>query len=157
MPEHLKWNNNKKFDGGKLTEQQKAYRKFYSTLLNFCINSDAIVNGKFYDLQYINRFNQSEGFDERHVYAFLRHTENERLLIIGNFSVDTNFDIYVKIPVEALKLMAIENKKEFVFEEMLENEIKITVNNLFLSNVKSKTGGVAFKLKPSAAYIFQIL
>jgi hypothetical protein len=50
-----------------------------------------------------------------------------------------------------------ENKKEFVFEEMLENEIKITVNNLFLSNVKSKTGGVAFKLKPSAAYIFQIL
>jgi len=157
MPEHLKWINKKKFDGGKLTEQQKAYREFYSTLLNFCINSDAIVNGKFYDLQYINRFNQSEGFDERHVYAFLRHTENERLLIIGNFSVDTNFDIYVKIPVEALKLMAIENKKEFVFEEMLENEIKITVNNLFLSNVKSKTGGVAFKLKPSAAYIFQIL
>ena len=157
MPEHLKWINNKKYDGGKLTEDQSAYRNYYSTLLNFCLNSDAITNGKFYDLQYINRFNQSEGFDERYVYAFLRYTEIEQLLIICNFSVDISFDVYVKIPSEALELMTIENKNEFIFEELLEKEIKLTVNNIFLSDVKSKTGGVAFKLKPSAAFIFQIL
>jgi len=157
MPEHLKWINNKKYDGGKLTEDQSAYRNYYSTLLNFCLNSDAITNGKFYDLQYINRFNQSEGFDERYVYAFLRYTEKEQLLIICNFSVEISFDVYVKIPSEALELMAIENKNDFIFEELLEKEIKLTVNNIFLSDVKSKTGGVAFKLKPSAAFIFQIL
>ena len=157
MPEHLKWINNKKYDGGKLTEDQSAYRNYYSTLLNFCLNSDAITNGKFYDLQYINRFNQSEGFDERYVYAFLRYTEKDQLLIICNFSVDISFDVYVKIPSEALELMTIENKNEFIFEELLEKEIKLTVNNIFLSDVKSKTGGVAFKLKPSAAFIFQIL
>jgi len=157
MPEHLKWINNKKYDGGKLTEDQSAYRNYYSTLLNFCLNSDAITNGKFYDLQYINRFNQSEGFDERYVYAFLRYTEKEQLLIICNFSVDISFDVYVKIPSEALELMTIENKNDFIFEELLEKEIKLTVNNIFLSDVKSKTGGVAFKLMPSAAFIFQIL
>jgi hypothetical protein len=156
MPELLKWVNKKKYDGRKLSAEQLSYRNFYVNLLNFCNSNDAIINGDFYDLQYINRHNQSEGYDERFVYSFLRYTTTEKFLVVTNFNTETDYDIYIKIPPEALELLSLADVKKIKFEEIIENKINIKVDTNLLTNVKVKLSGFHFNLKPSAAYIFKI-
>ena len=43
VPNHQKWMNNKKFDGGQLSQKEKGLRDFYQRLLNFTIQSDALM------------------------------------------------------------------------------------------------------------------
>jgi hypothetical protein len=45
VPNHQRWMNNGKFDGG-LTDKEKELRDFYKRLLNFSINSSALM-GEF--------------------------------------------------------------------------------------------------------------
>ncbi len=86
VPEHQKWLNNGKFDGGQLSDPQKQLRSFYSKLLNIAGKNEAIVSGKFYELMLIN-LHEGSGFDER-IYAYLRYTDKERILVITNFHRD---------------------------------------------------------------------
>ncbi len=50
VPEHQKWMNGGKFDGGILSDEQLALRQFYGDILTFASNSKAISNGAYYDL-----------------------------------------------------------------------------------------------------------
>lgn len=50
VPEHQKWMNDGRFDGGKLTAAQKRLREEYVKILNLCRNSEAIRFGTFVDL-----------------------------------------------------------------------------------------------------------
>ncbi|TDS11140.1 alpha-amylase family glycosyl hydrolase [Sphingobacterium paludis] len=82
VPQHQKWMNDGAFDGGQLTEKEKDLRLFYRTLLRLVRQEEAIKQGGFYDLMPAQYNNASM---PRRVYAFLRYTEKERLLIITNF------------------------------------------------------------------------
>ena len=99
MPEHQKWVNGGKFDGGQLSDSQKNLRAFYSKLLNLSATSEAIIQGKFYELMLVN-LQQGSGFDER-TYAYARYTDSERLLILVNFNRDER-DLNFKLPTELL-------------------------------------------------------
>jgi len=82
VPEHQKWLNNGRFDGGGLSEDQKQLRNFYSTLLNAVADNEALSTGAFYELQFAN---QNRGnFDER-IYCFLRYTDAQQILVMANF------------------------------------------------------------------------
>ncbi|WP_295772753.1 alpha-amylase family glycosyl hydrolase [uncultured Mucilaginibacter sp.] len=83
VPEHQKWLNNGKYDGGLLSEGQKQLRTFYSRLLNLCTHHEAISHGKFYELMMANEHN--EGFSDK-VYFYLRYTCDERILVAVNFN-----------------------------------------------------------------------
>ena len=61
VPEHQKWLNQGKFDGGKLSADQKALRDFYGRLLRLTGGSEALRRGKFYELQTANR--HTPGYD----------------------------------------------------------------------------------------------
>ena len=54
VPNHQRWMNDGLFDGNKLTESEKNLLDFYSRLLNFYINSSALM-GKFQEIQTVNR------------------------------------------------------------------------------------------------------
>jgi glycosidase len=99
VPEHQKWLNNGKFDGGQLSESQKNLRNFYSNLLNIVHKNAAIRNGKFWELMLANQNNES-GFNER-VYAYLRFTEKQRILVVTNFNRDER-KLQVKLPADLL-------------------------------------------------------
>jgi glycosidase len=86
VPEHQKWMNNGAFDGGQLDEDQKKLRSFYKRLLTLTRTNDAIANGGFYGLQYVNDNQQSLGYDDDKVYSYLRYTRTQQLLIVLNFS-----------------------------------------------------------------------
>ena len=78
-----RWRNAGKFDGKLLTEAEQHLQDTYRRILTLCNEEPAIVHGQFFDLTYANvggwRFNE-----HRH-YAFLRHQDQEALLIVANF------------------------------------------------------------------------
>ncbi|MES2875771.1 MAG: alpha-amylase family protein, partial [Bacteroidota bacterium] len=79
VPEHQKWMNGGKFDGGGLSASQKSLRAFYGKLLNLSGTHEALLNGKFRELAGLTNAS-------RETYAYIRESENKSLLIILNFS-----------------------------------------------------------------------
>ena len=111
MPQHQKWMNGGKFDGGQFDEEQKKLFAYYRKLLHFRQEHSAINEGKFYDLMWCNPWYMN--FDPQFVYAFLRYSETERLLIVVNFNRNESRDVEVKIPHDALALMGRSKANEF--------------------------------------------
>ena len=52
-------------------------------------------------------------FDPQYVYAFLRYSETERLLVVVNFNRNEARDVEVKIPHDALALIGKRKANEF--------------------------------------------
>jgi glycosidase len=100
VPEHQKWVNDHHYDGGRLSDSQKQLRSFYSKLLNIAGGNEAITQGKFYELMLANQRPQN-GFDNR-VYAYLRYTEQKRVLIITNFNRDER-KLTVQLPADMIE------------------------------------------------------
>ena len=92
-PEHQKWMSNGASDAGQLSGDQKMLRGFYGRLLNLCRTSEAIREGRFYELTGQNGFNNR-------MYAFLRYTAKERLLIVANFDRAETLVSEIRIPDE---------------------------------------------------------
>ena len=111
MPEHQKWMNGGKFDGGGFDEAQKKLFGYYRNLLHFKQEHPAISEGKFYDLMWCNPWYMN--FDPQFVYAFLRYSETERLLVVVNFNRSESRDVEVKIPHDALAMMGRSKVNEF--------------------------------------------
>jgi glycosidase len=101
---HQRWLNGGKFDGGKLTKEEKAIDSFYSSLLDWINSSEVIQKGKFFDLQYA----QNSTYPKDKVYSYLRYTEKGRNLIICNFD-SLNHDFTIEIPALGLEMMGIKS------------------------------------------------
>jgi glycosidase len=101
---HQRWLNGGKFDGGKLTADEKVIDSFYTDLLAWINSSEVIQQGKFFDLQYA----QNSSYPKDKVYSYLRYTVKRRNLIICNFDlVDHSFA--VEIPILALDMMGVKS------------------------------------------------
>lgn len=82
------------FNRRKLAKEEKALESVYSKVLNIALSEVAVTDGLFYDLMYVN-----QEFGDR-VYAFLRKSGNELLVVAANFSADVA-DCNVRIPRHA--------------------------------------------------------
>ena len=111
LPEHQKWMNDGRFDGGGFDNTQRRLFDYYRRLLHFRQEHSAINEGKFYDLMWYNPWYSN--FDPQFVYAFLRYSETERLLVVVNFNRNESRDVEVKIPHDALALMGRSKTNEF--------------------------------------------
>jgi len=100
-PEHQKWMNDGKFDGGKLSKEQQALRDKYREIASIA-KEEAVVNGEFYDLMYFNEDNPQ--FDSERIYVYLIYTGNQKLLFVANFSPE-KMHTKVKIPKHAFEMM----------------------------------------------------
>ena len=99
VPNHQRWMNGGKFDGGQLSKSEKELRDFYKRLLNFTLKSDALM-GKFQEIQTDNR-DKTKGYDSG-IYSYVRFSKSEKLIVVTNFSwvTESNFDL--KIPVNII-------------------------------------------------------
>ena len=123
MPEHVKWLNGGKMDGAKLSKGQNALRTFYSKLLKITTEHEAIRNGAFYDLLYLNEWER--GFNNK-VYPYLRYTDQERLLIIANFNRD-EVKLQVKFTNDLLNQFNIATPGNYVFTDLIsQNQVSAT-------------------------------
>lgn len=140
VPEHQKWMNGGKFDGGQLSESQKQLRDFYCRLLNLSSTSEAIRKGKFYELQDAN--NLGKDYDQKHVYSYLRYTDNQRLLIVVNFSRDKTSKPTIQIPREVRQRMGLNPDQFCTYTDLLNNT--------------PPTEYLTLNLPPLSAYVFEI-
>ncbi len=146
VPSHQRWMNNGKFDGGQLTENEQKLRDFYKRLLNFSINSSALM-GKFESIQTINR-NHTPNYSPG-LYAFTRWSETEHLLIISNFSWITTSTINLVVPESVLQKWDITDGA-YRMEDQLYHK---TISTL---TVKNGVGTLNVTLQPSESFIFKL-
>jgi len=113
MPELVKWVNGHRYDGGRLSVEQKALRAFYSRLVNL-VGEPAFQDGEFFPLNPANRDNPGFGRlpDEQAsghwLYAFLRYDRAtpQRFLVLANLHPSIPLrDVRVLLPATALQFL----------------------------------------------------
>jgi glycosidase len=115
MPELVKWVNDHKYEGGKLSGQQKNLRAFYGKLVTLT-GEPAFRDGSFFSLNPANNKNTEFGATPGEtagghwMYAFLRYdpASKQRFLVVANFHKSMEFtNVRVIFPPEALDLLEI--------------------------------------------------
>ncbi|QQL51496.1 alpha-amylase [Mucilaginibacter ginkgonis] len=109
VPQHQKWVNGGKYDGGALSDEQKSLRNFYSKLLNAVKDNEALSRGEFYELMLAN--GKSPGVDT-HTYIYLRYTANKRVLIITNFNREER-NMNVQLTPDLIRLLKLNGVVKF--------------------------------------------
>lgn len=145
VPNHQRWMNNGKFDGGQLLESEKQLRDFYKKLLNFVGQSEALT-GAFDEIQTINR-NEAEGYDSE-IYSFVRYTENEKLIVVSNFSWVKSNHFTLKIPQYIIEKWNIVDGKYSVTNQLYGETFSLTIEN--------NIGFISLNIKPSESFILKI-
>lgn len=139
VPQHQKWMNEGAFDGGQLSDSEKALRDFYRQLLNFCTQNEAITKGKLYDLQAANQ--NQPGYTDK-VYCYLRFTDQQRLLIVTNFDTQNSANFSLIIPPSVLDELKL--KEHFRLNGQFGNDQELEYKD-----------GLNLELAPLAGYIFE--
>jgi glycosidase len=146
VPNHQRWMNDGKFDGGKLAPSEKDLRAFYKKLLNFTKNSTALM-GEFKELNSANR-NKTDNYKEG-VYSFVRFSEEEKLVIATNFSWVNSATFDLKIPANIISEWKLKDGN-YTFVDQLSNQkrvMKVTNGIGILAIELDKSDSVIFKLE----------
>lgn len=146
VPNHQRWMNNGKFDGGLLLQKEKELRDFYKRLLNFSISSSALM-GEFEEIQTINR-QSTEGFDPG-MYAYTRWSATQKLIIVANFSWISTSSFELKIPSDIIQKWNLKDGSYTITDQLYEKaKAKLEVVN--------GEGKVQITIAPSESFIFQL-
>ncbi|NKI31630.1 alpha-amylase family protein [Croceivirga thetidis] len=145
VPAHQRWMNDKKFDGGQLTVDERALRDFYKRLLNFTIKSSALM-GEYQEVHYYNK-EHTETYDHR-VFSFVRWSNDEKLIIISNFDADKSYAFDFKLPPEIVSKWGL--KGEIRLEEQLYGSINTQLK------INDGVGRIQLKIKPLESFIFRL-
>lgn len=156
VPEFQKWFNRGRCDGAQLSKEQRQLYHCYKKLIAVCRNCEAICEGGFYDLQYLNRHYLSEGFDERFVYAFIRHTSDEQVLIVVNFSRDQVFDTRIRISEEVIRHTNIKIRDVYRLRNLLDDTLHLEIGHEEWIRSGDRHSGLHISLKPLGTYMLQI-
>jgi glycosidase len=143
VPEHQKWMNGGKFDGGLLSDEQKQLRQFYADLLNLSRNNKAIASGAYFDITAFNV--QARNFGED-VHAFVRYAGEDRLIIVTGFN-EVGKNIRVKIPDDVAEKIGLSKDGVFIARDLLWREVEVGVQPDF---------SFELNLKPYSSFIFKI-
>lgn len=146
VPNHQRWMNGGKFDGGQLTKEEKELRDFYKKLLNFSLNSSALM-GKFQEIQTVNR-QTTQGYDSG-IYAFARWSDTQKLIVVTNFSWLTTSNFELKIPSDIIQKWKLKDGNYTLTDQLYHN------NAAQLQVVKGE-GKAKITIAPSESFIFQL-
>ena len=127
VTEHQKWVNNKLYDGGQLSDDQKQLRQFYADLLKFCSTNNAIVFGDYFDLTEENV--ASQNCTDHHL-IFGRVDGTEKLIIVAGFSPKAE-RIKVKLTSEAITKMGLEADGQYIARDLLRSGTDVGFDNQF--------------------------
>ena len=146
VPNHQRWMNYGKFDGGQLSENEKNLRNFYKQLLNFTINSPALM-GKYAEIQTANR-DITADYDPG-LFSYVRWSATEKLIIIANFSWLTTSTFELKVPATIITSWKLKDGNYGVLDQLFKN------NNSVLE-VKNGTGIIKITILPSESFIYKV-
>ncbi|MDZ7647411.1 MAG: alpha-amylase family protein [Cytophagales bacterium] len=143
VPQHQKWVNGGKYDGGGLSDDQKALRLFYSDVLKFASTNKAITDGDYYDLTLFN-LEQGNIPDKAHVFA--RVMGEERLVILSGFN-DKSLRVKIKLSDEVVQAFNLKAEQDYLGRDLLRSGTDIGLDKSWTFEVD---------LTPYTSYIFKI-
>lgn len=146
VPSVVRWVNNKQFDGGQSTEDEKVLRDFYKRLLNFTITSDALM-GDYQDLQHYNQ-QHTEWYNDK-VLSFARWSEDEKLIVISNFNAENTYGFELQLPEDLVSKLELKDG-DYQVEDQL---YKTYTSTLKVENGKAQ---VRIDIKPLESLILKI-
>ncbi len=146
VPAHQRWVNGKKFDGGQLLEEEKNLRDFYKRLLNFTINSSALM-GEYQEIHYYNKAH-TETYDHR-IYSFVRWDNDEKLIVVANFDAEKSYDIELKLPPYLVEKWKLDNGEHSLREQLYGDQNP----NL---KVVGGVGKIKIGIQPLESFIFKL-
>lgn len=123
------------FDRRHLTKETKALAVKYQQILRIANNEKAVYDGEFFDLMYVNP--ASRHFNPRSVYAFLRKSGNEVLMVMANFSGE-RLDTRVVIPDHAFDYLGLREMEVNAVDLLTGDEqtVMLERNGLFPADLK---------------------
>jgi len=145
VPNHQRWMNGGKFDGGQLSQSEKDLRDFYKRLLNFTIKSDALM-GNFQEIQSSNR-DKTQGYDAG-IYSYVRWSTNEKLIVIANFSWLTTSHFDLKIPADVITTWKLKDGSYPLKDQLYGSATTLKVEN--------GVGVVKVNVKPSESFVLKM-
>ena len=146
VPNHQRWMNEGKFDGGQLSDSEKNLRDFYKRLLNFSIKSSALM-GSFQEIQSVNRQN-NQGYDEL-IYSYVRWSESQKLVVVVNFSSEKTSEFDLKIPSDIISKWNLKDGEYKLTDQLYQNNsVSLKVNN--------REGVLRVKIAPSESFIYEL-
>jgi glycosidase len=160
MPEFTKWVNGGKFDGGRLTEEQKSLRAWYGKLIR-ATQCRAFTAGEFYGLNHANKENPAfgrvgdEGASGHWLYAFLRRDTKtgQAFLVVANFhGSETLKGVKIRIPKDAQMFLGLSGDDTWKLNERLESDWSGTVARESLE----KDGLALPELAPCSAMLLEM-
>ncbi|SBS62141.1 alpha-amylase family protein [Vibrio atlanticus] len=137
VPQHQKWMNGGKFDGGQLNDDEKQLRLFYQQVMTFSLNHSSMT-GAYQDLHKSNQLSDS-------VYAFLRFDNQELVIAAANFSQSKTDHIQLKVTAEVIQKLGIADGS-YTLKEHIEG---VQQQTLYVEN---GVGYFSAELKPLAAF-----
>ncbi|HJS15153.1 MAG TPA: alpha-amylase family protein [Rheinheimera sp.] len=142
VPAHQNWLNEGKFDGGKLTPEQKQLREFYTKLMNLSA-TEAVFNGAYQELHTLNKATQ--GYSDK-TYAFARFNEKTKVIVASNFATTaTSFEL--KLPADLLQQWQL-GKGDYELKDLL-SERKASLK------VTGDTASVQIELAPLESVVLK--
>ena len=146
VPQHQRWMNNKQFDGGQLNESEKELRDFYKRLLNFTINSSALM-GNYTEIHNFNRAN-SKNYNHR-IFSFVRWSKDEKLIIVSNFDAEESYEFELKLPEIVIASWNLEDGKYQVTDQLYHKKSFDLV-------IEKGSGRIQFKIDPLGSLILSL-
>ena len=130
VPNHQRWVNNGEFDGAKLNVDEAETRRFYKKLMQIRAVSEAITDGETLEIPL--------GTTKK-VYAFVRYSVNQRLLVLANFDREKVFNQSIELPSSLTKNKTLNNAVDLLSD----------------TSVEIKEGKINIQLLPVSAQIIQ--
>jgi glycosidase len=143
VPEHQKWVNNGKYDGGLLSPEQKILRQSYGDLLTIASTNPAITLGEYRDL---TKANVAAGNFTSDVHAFVRFADDERLIIVTSYNV-VEKTVKVQIPKAIAEELDMTAAGSYIARDILWKDAEVGFDGNFTFELK---------LKPYSSFIFKI-
>jgi glycosidase len=161
MPEFVKWAHDHRYDGGRLSPEQKSLREFYSRLINL-VGEPAFAEGEFFPLNPANRDNPSfgrlpgESCSGHWLYAFLRYdpATKQRFLVVANLHPASTFqDVRISLPPPAGQFLELNVSKLELIERLWHASGPL---NLACQEAESIEVPIA-EIPPLSAFYFELV
>ncbi|MGZ9675514.1 alpha-amylase family protein [Flavobacterium sp. GNP001] len=146
VPNHQRWMNNGKFDGGQSTQEEKDLRDFYKRLLNFSRNSSALM-GQFQEIQSVNR-ERAASYDPG-IYSYARWSDQQKLLVVTNFSWLTTSSFDLIVPADIITKWNLRDGSYTLTDQLYQKQTATL-------EVQNGEGKLKVTIAPSESFIFQL-
>lgn len=142
VPAHQNWLNGGKFDGGKLTAEQKQLREFYAKLMTLSA-SEAVFKGSYQELHSINK--GTAGYSDK-TYAFARFNETAKVIVASNFAT-TATSFTLKLPADLRQQWQLSNSN-YPLKDLLSERTAVL-------KVAGDTASVQIELAPLESVVLK--